>query len=459
MQARTLPSFTLVLLGSISSLVFAGTGAAQVGPALDVDPALALLWPENQRAFLQDGAGLLLTRAQVDELTALDSPGRDVFIRDFLARDPIPETPENELAEGIEKRLALVRTEFFSVQDDRAKLLFLQGSPTERQPIDCSETFKPMELWIYGTPETGVRKLVLYRPKPDLPYKLWLPIDSKRDLYNPEMEYWLNQWEELRGRITGGRRFDREICKDAKTIDLVTGVDGLFGFAPGRPKNSDFEIHLAPPADLTAWAQTAAQTELPEIKSLGDARLEVSFPEKAGLRMLTRLLVVLPSELETQPVIEGEKAELRFVVEGQLERQAKVFESFRMRFQLPVPETQVPLALAVDRRLRPGEEFLVRLKIQEESSGRSLFVNRAFVVSSEIAATEELPVPEEAIIALGEELKRNRVAGHDGLILVPPETDVVFGLWRAEALVTGERIVEVAFSLDGKRVMSRRRPP
>lgn len=455
MRARILLRLFLPTLGFVIALSsFSRSSSAQ-----KVDPALPLLWSEDQRAFLQDGPGLLLTQAQVDQLVALDDPGREAFIRDFLARDPIPETPENELALAIEKRLALVRAEFFSVQDDRAKLLFLRGAPRERTLIECTETFKPLELWTYEAPESTSRWLVLYRPKPELPYKLWLPIDSKRELYNPEMEYWLNQWEELKGRITGGRRFDREICKESKLIDQVTGVDGLFGFAPDRPKNSDFELYLAPPADLAAWVRAAAQTALPESQSLGESELEISFPEKAGLRMLTRLMVILPAGLETQPVVEGEKSELRFVVEGQLERAGKVFESFRMRFQLPVPETRVPLALAVDRRLRPGEEFLVRLKVEEESSRRHLFLNRGFIVASEPTSAEEVPIPEEAIIALGEELKRSRVAGHDSLILVPPETDVVFGLWRAEALVTGERIVEVAFLLDGQRVMSRRRPP
>ena len=36
--------------------------------------------------------------------------------------------------------------------DDRARMLFLQGEPTERLPIRCDQTFKPLEIWWYGPP-------------------------------------------------------------------------------------------------------------------------------------------------------------------------------------------------------------------------------------------------------------------------------------------------------------------
>ena len=58
-----------------------------------------VLWPEPQRAFFQDGPGLLLTPEQAEELLALDEAGRDAFIERFLA-DPV-------LREGIERRKRL----------------------------------------------------------------------------------------------------------------------------------------------------------------------------------------------------------------------------------------------------------------------------------------------------------------------------------------------------------------
>src|SRR5690348_3365018 len=75
-----------------------------------------LLWPEAQRAFLQDGPALLLSSEQRAAFVALDEAGREQFIRDFL-RDPIPETPENELQEGIERRQLLALREYSLLQD------------------------------------------------------------------------------------------------------------------------------------------------------------------------------------------------------------------------------------------------------------------------------------------------------------------------------------------------------
>src|SRR3954469_5208477 len=72
------------------------------------------LWPDAQRAFWQEGPGLLLDDGQRAAFLALDEAGRTAFLRDFLDHDPIPETPENELREGVRRRGSLVAREFLS---------------------------------------------------------------------------------------------------------------------------------------------------------------------------------------------------------------------------------------------------------------------------------------------------------------------------------------------------------
>ena len=198
-----------------------GIALLAAGPILAAEDPI--LWPEPQRAFLQDGPGLLLTPEQEAELLALDEAGRDAFIERFLA-DPIPETPANELREGIElrKRLAF---EDRSPSDARGQLLFLQGPPAEKLIIDCGNGFKPLEIWTYGT-VPNQRRLILFRPSPDDPFRLWLPIDSKRALYTDQMAGWLDQWETLG---IGGKRIDRHACPDSVKVDEATGIDGLRG--------------------------------------------------------------------------------------------------------------------------------------------------------------------------------------------------------------------------------------
>ena len=114
-----------------------------------------------------------------------------------------------------------------------AQLLFLNGEPADRLQIDCGTAFKPLEIWTYrrGVGPDGKpldRQLVLYTPGTGEPFHLWVPSDSKRALYTPQMEYWLQQWEELHGRI-GAERFDLQVCKEAKKVDEATGVPGLTG--------------------------------------------------------------------------------------------------------------------------------------------------------------------------------------------------------------------------------------
>lgn len=451
---------TLLALGLIVALAPETDAAPLDDPRRQIFEGV-LGWPEEQRAFFQDGPGFLLARAELDELLELDGRSRAEWIEAFYA-DPIPETPENEMREGVERRRALVRETLRGFQDVRAELLFLHGEPTERMVVDCVEVFKPMELWTYGPLETG-QTLVIFQDRREQPWQMWSPFDNKRVLYTEEMAYFLEQWEELKSRITGGNRIDREFCRNAsERVDEVTGVDGLFGFEKDRPKDSDFAVWLRPPADRAAWARAAATTRIPEDELLEGGEVAIFFPEREDQRMKTLLQVEIEDPSQLEIFEEGESRQLRLVLDGQLERAGSYFEEFRVRFQIPAPEEGFSgsLALQAERLLRPGQSFLMRLRVTDEITGKRLHLARGFEVAAVPTPTAEVPpVPEEAIVAIGEDLARQRLSGYDSLVLVPPVSDVVFGLWRAEALVTGERIQRVKFFLDDQEIVSRKGPP
>lgn len=442
-------------------------------PALAEDP---ILWPEAQRAFLQDGPGLLLTPEQEAELRSLDEAGRDAFIERFLA-DPIPETEVNELRQGIELRQRLAFAEH-SPSDARGHLLFLQGPPAEKLVIDCGNAFKPLEIWTYGA-VPNQRRLVLFRPSPDEPFRLWLPIDSKRALYTDQMASWLDQWETLG---IGGKRIDRHACPDSEKVDAATGIDGLRGkvvaSAGGINRRSDGKIQeqpyaayrwsrprdrasfLARPADLATWARTAAATRLaPPPPRLAVESLDLDFPDKQGQRLVTRILVGLAPpgrEGGVAEAAEDGKDRIKLTVEGTIEREGHSFEEFRMRFRLPPPEGDGLVALLLERRLRPEQAFLLRLKVRDEVSGAEARVARGFLVpekpEARLARASTLSAAQGEMIPL-------TLAGKDSLILVPPIDEVVLGTWRAEAMVNGERIVKVVFLVDGEAQFTRTRPP
>jgi Ca-activated chloride channel homolog len=439
-------------------------------PAAAADVLDPRLWPEEQRVFWQEGPGLLLDDGQRAAFLALDEAGRSAFIRDFLDRNPA-------LQEGVRRRRSLAEREFLAATDARAQLLFLRGAPRVRDVIDCGSAFKPMEVWTYGQPPAE-RLLVLYQEGPGEPFRLWLPIDSKRALYTSDMANWLEQWELER---VGGTRIDRRFCPSSEEVDRATGIDGLRGKRmaavtktsrngfTGQPERTetvrdyrwtrpqDRAAFLERPKDLAAWAKEAAATPLPvEPQRLAVESFDMDFPTWQGQRLTTRALLALGpgEEKEFAKAAEGDKPPVvRITVEGMLEGEDKIFDTFRIRYHLPPQESALPLLF--DRPLRPGQTFLLRLRVSDEGSGARALLTRTFRVPDaavvKLAAAMAKAVPGEL-----QELRR---AGRDAVLLVPPMGEVMLGVWRAETVVVGERIKKVVFSVDGEPQLTRTHPP
>lgn len=456
---RLLLFFPLLIL----ALTPAGL-AAQANQELGADPTL---WPEPQRAFFQDGPGLLLTPEQRTNLRTLNVEARERAIQQHL-QDPVPSTPVNELVEGIERRRRLADAEIASPSDVRWQILFLNGRPMERTVVDCGQAFKPLEVWTFSprgidatTGKAVPRQLVVYRPGPGEPFRLWIPSDSKRALYIPQMEYWLMQWEELRGRIQAVR-FDLQTCRESTLkVDEATGVPGLTGARAGKGhtvKPIDNSVFLQPPRELADWARLAAATDAPPAPAAVKVRaLDVVFPEREGQRMRMHAQIQVDIDgLQLAPP-ETEKAQPLYglTVQVALEQDGKAFDEFRMRFRPPVPAPGEPLVLMIDRLVRPNQPFLMRLRISEEQSEAETRLSRGFLVPDKPTPGFKKP----AGVATGELLPGTVSQGADTLLLLPPPADVILGLWRAEAIVSGERIKKVVFMVDGTTQLSRTSPP
>lgn len=429
------------------------------------DPSL---WPEPQRSFFQDGPGLLLTAEQRTELRTLNTEAREHAIEEILAKDPIPETRPNELAEAIERRRRLADFEYASPSDVRWQLVFLNGKPLEKTIVDCGQAFKPMEVWTY--PSQGIdaatgkpleRHLVVYRPGAGEPFRLWLPSDSKRALYIPQMEYWLMQWEELRGRINAVR-FDLQTCREATLkVDRATGVPGLTGAKAGKGfkvKPIDNSLFLEAPRDLAAWARAAAATDAPPAPPAMKIRsFDVAYPERDGGRIRMHAQVeVEPEGLQLTPS-EGDQGTpvYSLTVQAVLEQDGKPFDEVRLRYRIPEPYAD-PIVLAIDRSVRPSQPFVLRLRITDERGEAETRLSRGFQ-----APAKPTPgvAPVKAGLASGELMPGDVARGEDALVLLPPPADVVLGLWRAEAIVTGERIKKVIFKVDGTEQLTRSTAP
>jgi VWFA-related protein len=457
--------------------LLAGPALAQQPQPSAPDPTDPLLWPEAQRAFYQDGPGLLLGPEERQRFLAADEAGKDAAIHEFLGG------ADSELAKGIERREQLARKDYLSPRDVRAQLLFLNGPPTERKSIDCGTAFKPIEIWTYKVADPANPKnskagrAVVYQATPDEPFRYWSPLDGKRVLYAPRMAAWLEDWEEINS-TWAVRRFDLQACKEAHLVDEATGLPGLRGGARSRRDKKQVAAILAsgygvrpwtadpnregfldPPRDLAGWARTAVATVLPEKAAPGKLTItpvDVQFPEKAGQRMLVRALVRVTPDSHVKVTDDNGKPSVGFIVEGVLEHEGKVFDEFRVRYHLPVQKG--PIDLSVDRELRSDQNFLLRLKVRDEAGGAEAVTAKGFRVPREPVASQ-LAESIAVVGPKGEVLAPKVSSGPDSLTLFPPESDVVIGVYRAEAIVTGQRIAKVTFFVDGQAQLTRNGPP
>lgn len=416
-------------------------------------------------------ASLLLDADQRTAFLALDEAGRAAFLQSFLDRNP-------DLREGVSRRSQLAAREFLSAQDARAQLLFLLGAPRDRNVIDCGAAFKPLEIWTYGQPPEE-RRLVLYQASPDEAFRLWLPIDSKQALYTIDMANWLEQWVEM---DVGGKRIDRRFCPSSEAVDLATGIDGLNGKRtaaaltapePGRDfrwmRPQDRAAVLARPASLAAWAKEAAATRLPTPpKQLAVESFAMDFPAWQGQRLTARALLALaPGEAKAFAVTAAEDSDkkepkIRLTVEGVLESQDRTFDTFRVLYRLPAEAAQArlgspgsPIPLLFEHPLRPGQSFLLRLRVRDEGNGAQVLLTKSF----QVPAAPRVELAGAVGAALPGETQKLHIAGRDSLILLPPLGEVMLGVWRAESLVSGDRIRKVVFRVDGEAQLTRTHAP
>ncbi|HSL81345.1 MAG TPA: hypothetical protein VLF66_01130, partial [Thermoanaerobaculia bacterium] len=397
-----------------------------VAPAPAAEPPE--LWPADQREFLLDGPAWLLPEAERAALAEMPEAERAAFIEEFLSAGPMPGVTPAELAEAIRRRRALVRSAFLSPADVRARLLFLHGAPAERLIIDCAATFQPLELWAWATgdatdPEAR-EEILVFRPGPSRPWKVWTPVDGKRPLYTGEMEYYLEQWEANDGRLWTAERFDLQSCPETPRVDRVTRIRALHVYLKGRPTAAEFLSWLEPPGDLARWVKEAAETPLHDgPPPLDTSPVEVLFPGTAGQRLIARFQLRVPQawELPTAPSSAfEEEEEVRLVVEGVVEEGGRGFEDLRVRFVLPPPPEGKPLVLVFEEPLRPRQEYLIRLRVRDEISGRSAYLVQGFRVPDRPQEVALPPPPEEAIVSIGRALARQEITGEDSLLLVPP---------------------------------------
>jgi GWxTD domain-containing protein len=170
--------------------------AAFSGPAALQTQKKDSLSPEY-KAWLEDVEPIITPLEREVFLGLATRQERDTFVRFFWrARDPLPDTPENEFRKEYEARIRFADQDFGrgtsrrGSRTDRGFYYLLLGPPLERQRFATQSELWPVELWFYkGETEYGLPPyfyLVFFQPEGIGDYRLYSPgIDGPEKLVVP----------------------------------------------------------------------------------------------------------------------------------------------------------------------------------------------------------------------------------------------------------------------------------
>lgn len=398
-----------------------------------------------------DEVALLMTGEERRTFLALPrSYQRSGFIEAFWrVRDPYPNTPENEGRAIYGARLEAARERWKSITVDQARVYVINGEPGAIVRTDCNQNLWPLEIWRYTYSDRSRRpfELIFYQRNLIGPYRLWHADDGYGVLQaRPTADAALSplarpgRSPELGGdfQIFYGN-LKHEWCP-AESVAIIRAMHRLV-----QDDRFFAELIEQPPPVDDEWLATfrSFSTELPgEVKPL-DAELQIDFPSRHQSRTVVRGTLLVPRETAVAEPARG------FTLTGEVLREDTLHESFRYYFQLASPGENGTYPLIFERFLRPGDFRLV-LKLEDTQSGRAVRLQRDITVPSApeaepadtTTATNPAPLP-----------------GASAFRLLAPSADLASGTLRVDAEVGDPRVQEVVFSVDGKPILTKRRPP
>ncbi|MDE2689103.1 MAG: VWA domain-containing protein [Acidobacteriota bacterium] len=418
---------------------------------------------------------------------------RDAFVQRFWAvRDPYPETPQNEFRERFEQAVETAGERFGDARDDRFESLLLHGEPLRTFRTTC-ELLRTLEVWHYPHSPAVRGEFYLIFLRQGGGFRLWTAADGLSSLLA------------FASTSTNRDALIREInVRCSRGGDLLSA----FGLAldwqamgaeapdPGRAN------------DEWALAFLDRSTETPDGAEALPAEITLRYPGRRGNRTVVQAIVGIDPDDLPKP---GDEAR-RFVLDGEVLRQGELFESFRYRFEPPVRagggEASIPLV--TQRYLRPGPYRLV-VKVRELGADRffggSAEIEVPLVARSTAEDLHWVRGSSDPPTAGAAERRRpeNAAAGEAGDSSPPPaaaagqKTRAPSGShtpipdWLAEANAVSPRFIDsqddhtvrihplperlitgrvrigaaadgpdihhLAFSLDGRELISKRRPP
>ena len=434
------------------ALVLSGAGALQeVAPSPDERPLA-----RRHRMFLEEVELLMIPEEKAAFAELRQDYQRDRFVQRFWSeRDPFPQSPKNEFLDYWSENVQVARDRFEDVSRLQAQMVMLFGPEKRMFRTTCGELLLPLEIWEFDE-IAGLRpefRLIFIRLGSGR-VRAWSPRHGIAALRSSGL---------LRGAEDGSMlaQIQSECSRGAETAAALMAsadweelADLLFPRRHAHPE----------------WVESfrSRSTDLPENAQSLPAEVAWDFPGSHQSRTVVQLMMSVERPAATVGRV-GERRAYNFLVDGEVLRRGEFFESFRYKFDIPVPDdlsetTTARLPLAVQRYLRPGVyTWVVKL---EDLNAEAFFRDEIEidVPNLRLVETQEVGLPSEATGRLemwseANAALENSPSGDHSIRLLAPADRLLTGSIRVTAETTGNNIGKVAFGLDGKLLMTKRRPP
>jgi len=447
---------------------------------------------EANRAWLAE-VEFLITPPELEAFLTLrqDHRRRQFIERFWQARDPFPSSPVNEFHQEWLQRIELARDRFAGIESDRGRALLLGGAPARIHNNLCPEQLLGNEIWIYR--DTGARDAALVfalrAGGSRDPYQLWDPFDGISALASPSAS-----------RPTFGSQLGPALAGCSRPQE----VEEILSLAVDFERFAAVSERLPRPSTEWAAAFLGRSTDLPDDAPLLGANLEILFAGRYQSRIVVQSLLTIDKSTVAVSSISSNTPEktaastpggtpessgaktpraYNFVVDGEILRGEDLFESFHYRFNIPAPAIEGSrLPLVVQRHLRPGqyrqilrvrdlngERFFrdermlevpslarVRTKTRTETQAATGPTTTAPVADTPASLPSEITGAARSLVRV---TQPEPEPSGTTLKLLPLPDRMLTGRGRVETRVSGEGIAKVAFFLNGRRIMSKSRPP
>jgi Ca-activated chloride channel homolog len=414
------------------------------------EEAVAAL-PAKYRGWLAM-VDLLISETEVDTFLALkEDYQRDAFIKKFWeSRDTYRSTARNEFKDRWAANYEAALQEFGSIEDDRGRVMLLNGPPAARFTSQCSNVIWPTEVWYFATGDRirGELIVVFYRKWGTGPYRIWSSQDGLDELFSNGAG--TGSGEKNLGAIANG-------CLNGEKI--ATGIGWVL--RQGMQYSLIQQRMMAKPEERTGeWVSAfhSYSTDMPEGAVPLPAKLEIDFPGRYQNRTVMQGLITVGAANAGQATL-GQARTYNLQLNGEVLQNDELFDNFRYKFDFP-PNPGETLPILFQRFLRPGEYMLI-VKLEDINSGKVFREERKISVPATERVAHVAPTsdPESVSSRILQEANAVIANGETTLKIVRPVGEIQTGMERFDTLTTGENIAKVAFAMDGKPVLTKKRPP